>query len=202
MVAEPAGLGKPQTFTGKEMDYVARARTRAQKGRPWVKKTVPRIPHLPQEPSELEKQEHETSGHTVVRSWCVHYVARKDPHLEAGEGNLPEVGVDCGYLGKDRQRTMPLLVAKDRRTQMFARTAGDTKERDDYSTNFMRACLLALGWKRLIIRQTPSLLALLARAAMILTRHRNSCFVWARVVPIVVMGDPPPQAPNKIRHTA
>ena len=39
------------------------------------------------------------------------------PHVEAGEGELQEVVVDFGYLGKDQQKTLPLLVAKDRRSQ-------------------------------------------------------------------------------------
>ena len=54
------------------------------------------------------------------------------PHVEAEGGELPEVDVDNGYLGKDRRRTMPLLVAKDRRTHMLAGTAVESKRRHDY----------------------------------------------------------------------
>ena len=81
---------------------------------------------------------------------------------------LPEVGVDNGYLGKDRRRTMLPVVAKDRRTKMLARTAVESKGRDDYSTSFMTPFLLSLEWKRFIVRSDnePSLHALLARVAM------------------------------------
>ena len=90
------------------------------------------------------------------------------PHVEAEGGELPEVGVDNGYLGKDRRRTMPLLVAKDRRTHMLAGTAVESKRRHDYSTSLMTAFLLSLGWKRFVSRSDgwPSLLALFTRVAM------------------------------------
>ena len=38
-----------------------------------------------------------------------------------------EVDVDNGYLGEDRQRTLPLLLAKDPRTLMHAGTAVASK---------------------------------------------------------------------------
>ena len=89
-----------------------------------------------------------------------------------------EVGVDCGYLGEDRQRTMPLLAAKDWRTQMIAGTGVESKGRDGYCTSFMTAFLLGLGWKRLIIGSdnAPSLFACLARVEM----YRECANVFSR----------------------
>ena len=103
-----------------------------------------------QGPSEREKLGHETSGHAVFRSWRVHCVG---VHASARrEAELLDVGVDDGYFGKDRQRTMPLLLARDRRTQMLAGPAVESKVRDDYSTSFMAAFVPNLEWKRLLTR--------------------------------------------------
>ena len=129
------------------------------------------MPHLPREPSEKEKQEHEASGHAVFRSWCVHCVfgkGRDHPHVEAAPGELPEVGVDYGYMGREHGKAMPHIVAKCRRSQMLASTAIEKKGRqDDYAASFVVAFILSLGWKRLVMRSDnePAMLSLLSRVA-------------------------------------
>ena len=88
--------------------------------------------------------------------------------LKVGEGELPEVGVDHSYLGKDQQRTTPWLVAKDRPMQMLAGTLVEGKGRDHHSSSFMTAFIPGLGWKRLVQKSDnePSLLALSAPVAL------------------------------------
>ena len=61
----------------------------------------PRVPARPDEPGEAERQEHYDSGHARYRSWCAHCLAgrgRGQPHVSAGEGELPEIGLDYFYM--------------------------------------------------------------------------------------------------------
>ena len=65
---------------------------------------VPRVPSLPPVPSARQIAEHELTGHAVYRSWCRHCVASKGrPHAHSSqeEGELPEIGVDYGFFGRD-----------------------------------------------------------------------------------------------------
>ena len=62
---------------------------------------VPRVPNLPPEPSARQIDEHELTGYAVYRSWCRHCVASKSrahAHSSREEGELPEIGIDYGYL--------------------------------------------------------------------------------------------------------
>ena len=131
---------------------------------------VPRLPRLPDEPSAREVAEHEATGHAVYRSWCRHCVAakgRSHAHLPKTEGELPEMGVDYGFFGRGAEEAMPILCVRDRRTGMLAATVVDKKGKTDYATSFLKAFILSLGWKRLLLRSDnePSLLSLLSRVA-------------------------------------
>ena len=62
---------------------------------------VPRVPNLPPQPSARQIAEHELTGHAVYRSWCRHCVASKGrahAHSSREEGELPETGIDYGFL--------------------------------------------------------------------------------------------------------
>ena len=59
------------------------------------------MPRLPAEPCKREKEEHEASGYAAYRSLCVHCVAAKGrslPPLGGEAGEIPEIGMDYGYL--------------------------------------------------------------------------------------------------------
>ena len=64
---------------------------------------APRVPPVPATPTQAEQDEHHATGHAANRSWCEHCVrgrGRASPHAIVSEGELPEVGVDYGYLGR------------------------------------------------------------------------------------------------------
>ena len=110
--------------------------------------------------NQTSEKKHLTRG-TVsqVRGACIHTWKPEEESCQR------DVGVDYGYFGKGRQRT---IVVEVRRTQMFAGTAVESHGRDDYSTSFMTAFLQSLAWQRIIHRSDNefSLLALLTRVAM------------------------------------
>ena len=73
---------------------------------------VPRVPNLPLEPSARQIAEHELTGHAVYRSWCRHGVASKGrahAHSSREEGELPEIGIDYGFFGRDKEDVLPIL---------------------------------------------------------------------------------------------
>ena len=78
---------------------------------------VPRVPNLLSEPSARQIDEHELTGHAVYRSWCRHCVASKaraHAHSSREEGELPEIGIDYGFFGRDKEDVLPILCAKCR----------------------------------------------------------------------------------------
>ena len=73
---------------------------------------VPRVPILLPEPNVRQIVEHELTGHAVYRSWCRHCVAstgRALAHSSREEGELVEIGIDCGFFGRDREDVLPIL---------------------------------------------------------------------------------------------
>ena len=67
---------------------------------------VPRVPRLHPEPSARQIAEHELTGHAEYRRWCRHSVASKvqaHAHASREEGELPDIGIDCGFFGRDTE---------------------------------------------------------------------------------------------------
>ena len=78
---------------------------------------VPRVPNLPPEPSARQIAEHELTGHAVYRSWCRYCVASKgraQAHSSQEEGELPEIGIDYGFFGRDKEDVLPILCVNCR----------------------------------------------------------------------------------------
>ena len=78
---------------------------------------VPRVPNLPPEPSARQIAEHELTGHALYRSWCRHCVASKGrAHAQSSrvEGDLPEICIDYGFFGRDKDDVLPILCVKCR----------------------------------------------------------------------------------------
>ena len=76
---------------------------------------VPRVPNPPPEPSARQIAEHELTGHAVYRSWCRHSAASKGrahAHSSREEGELPEIGIDYGFFGRDREDVLPILYVQ------------------------------------------------------------------------------------------
>ena len=85
---------------------------------------VPRVPNLPSEPRARQIAEHELTGHAVYRSWCRHCVASKGrTHARSSrdEGELPELAIDYGFFGRDREDVLPILCVKCRQLDAWER---------------------------------------------------------------------------------
>ena len=61
------------------------------------------------------KQQREAGGHAGYHCCCVRCVAGEGcahTHVDLGEGELPDAGVDSAYSGRGSDTTIPLLVIK------------------------------------------------------------------------------------------
>ena len=110
---------------------------------------VPRMPNLPPEPSARQIAEHELTGHAVYRSWCRHCVASKGrahAHSSREDGELPEIGIDYGFFGRDREDVLPILCVKCRNssTGCMGATLVDRKEASGYASSFLTAFIKGL----------------------------------------------------------
>ena len=137
---------------------------------------VPRVPNLPPEPSARQIAEHELTGHAVYRSWCRHCVASKGrahAHSSREEGELPEIGIDYGFFGRDKEDVLPILCVKCRNssTGCVGATVVDRKGASDYASSFLTAFIKSLGFKRILVRSDNerSLLSLIERVTSNLT---------------------------------
>ena len=137
---------------------------------------VPRVPNLPPEPSARPMAEHELTGHAVYRSWCRHCVASKGQahaHASREEGELPEIGIDYGFFGRDKEDVLPILCVKCRNssTGCMGATVVDRKGASDYASSFLTAFIKSLGFMRIMVRSDNerSLLSLIERVTCNLT---------------------------------
>ena len=137
---------------------------------------VPRVPNLPPEPSSRQIAEHELTGHAVYRSWCRHCVASKGrahAHSSREEGELPEIGIDYGFFGRDKEDVLPILCVRCRNssTGCVGATVVDRKGASDYANSYLTAFIKSVGFKRILVRShnERSLLSLLERVTSNLT---------------------------------
>ena len=137
---------------------------------------VPRVPSLPPEPSARQIAVHELTGHAVYRSWCRHCVASKSrvhAHSSREEVELPEIGIDYGFCGCDKEDVLPSLCVKCRNssTGCVGTTVVDSKGASDYASSFLTAFIKSLGFKRILVRSDNerSLLSLIERVTSNLT---------------------------------
>ena len=104
---------------------------------------VPRVPNLLLDPSARQIAEHELTG-AVYRSLCRHCVASKGrahAHSSREEGELPELGIDYGFFGRDREDVLPILCVKCRNssTRCIGATIVDRKGASDHASSFLTA---------------------------------------------------------------
>ena len=137
---------------------------------------MPRVPNLPPEPSARQIVEHELTEHAVCRSWCRHCVASKGrahAHSSREDGALPEIGVDYGFFGRDREDVLPILCVKCRNssTGCVGATVVDRKGASDNASTFLTAFIKSLGFKRILVKSDNerSLLSLIERVTCNLT---------------------------------
>ena len=137
---------------------------------------VPSVPNLPPEPSARPIAEHKLTGHAVYRSWCRHCVASKGrahAHSSREEGELPEIGIDYGFFGRDREEVLPIFCVKCRNssTGCLGAAVVDRKGASDFASSFLTAFIKSLGFKTILVRSDNerSLLSLIERVTCNLT---------------------------------
>ena len=89
------------------------------------------------------------------------------------EGELPEIGIDYGFFGRDKEDVMPILCVNCRNssTGCVGATVVDRKGASDYASSFLTAFIKSLGFKRILLRSNNkrSLLSLIERVTSNLT---------------------------------
>ena len=112
----------------------------------------------------------------MYRSWCRHCVASKGrAHAQSSRevGELPEIGVDNGFFGRDKEDVLPILCVKCRNssTGCVGATVVDRKGASDYASSFLTAFIKSLGFKKILVRSDNerSLLSLIERVTSNLT---------------------------------
>ena len=82
-------------------------------------------------------------------------------------GELPEIGIGCGFFGSDREDVLPILCVKCRNslTGYVGATVVDRKGASDYASSFLTAFIKSLRFKRILVRSDNerSLLSLIER---------------------------------------
>ena len=88
------------------------------------------------------------------------------PHGSVPEGELPEAGVDCAYMGPEGSQ-VTILVCKSMRSGCLPATQAPEKGMNANALAFFAGWLRGLGWKRLLLRSDNerALLAFLRAAA-------------------------------------
>ena len=66
---------------------------------------------------------------------------RAHAHSSREEGELPEIGIDYGFFGRDREDVLPFLCVKCRNssTGCLGATVVDRKGASDYASSFLTA---------------------------------------------------------------
>ena len=101
-------------------------------------------------PTPEEKEEHELTGHAVYRDWCAHCIAAKgvgQRHLIQSKGSeieKPTVALDYAYMG-DKEKVLPILVAKDNKYQTMHASFVDAKGPTEYATRFLANVFKLIG---------------------------------------------------------
>ena len=126
----------------------------------------PSVPSKVREPTQLEREDHELSGHARYRSWCTHCVFGKgkgNPHVASGEKpEFPEIGLDFFYLNDDGGG-YPHIAVKDRETGCFASTCLENKLSTVHVVAFLVGFLRSLAYRKVILcsDNEPALLNIL-----------------------------------------
>ena len=86
---------------------------------------------------------------------------------------MPEIGIDYGFFGRDREDVLPMLCVKCRNssTGCLGATVVDRTGESDYASSFLTAFIKSFGFKRILVRSDNerSLLSLIERVMNNLT---------------------------------
>ena len=143
-VVRPSGVWKVKWVCGQE-DVEKDEEDKEEFGMRQMKRVQD-----PRTPSKEEREDHEKT-HLPFRSWCRHCVrgrGKQLPHREgAQEITTDEIHMDFGFLGKEdeAQKTIPILVVKERKSKMLMAAAVPTKTTGSYITKRVVGFLREIG---------------------------------------------------------
>ena len=143
-VVRPSGVWKVKWVCGQE-DVEKDEEDKEEFGMRQMKRVQD-----PRTPSKEEREDHEKT-HLPFRSWCRHCVrgrGKQLPHREgAQETTTDEIHMDFGFLGKEdeAQKTIPILVVKERKSKMLMAAAVPTKTTGSYITKRVVGFLREIG---------------------------------------------------------
>ena len=114
-----------------------------------VEEQKPKLPSKISAPSQQDKEEHEAAGHATYRPWCPHCVAGKgqaNPHrATTTECEFPELFADYGYMGRDKAKCLPIIIAKDDKTNSYAASCVEKKGANSYAVSYVSSWLKGFG---------------------------------------------------------
>ena len=90
---------------------------------------------------------------------CVESKGRALAHSSREEGELPEIAIDYGFFGRDREDVLPILCVKCRKssTGCLGATVVDRKGASDYASSFLTAFIKILGFRRILVKSDNGL---------------------------------------------
>ena len=103
-------------------------------------------------PTQAEVDEHNMT-HLPYRSWCTHCVRGRGeahPHHKSGneDPDVPELHVDCCFMGKSEEKAQPILVVKKRDTRMMcSMLVGEKGMGDEHVIKRIIAFIEELGYE-------------------------------------------------------
>ena len=80
--------------------------------------------------------------------------SRAHAHASLEEGEVPDIGMDCVFYGRDREDVLSILCVKCRNssTGCLAATVVDRKGASDCASSYLTAIIASLGFKRILVR--------------------------------------------------
>ena len=111
----------------------------------------------PTEPTALEIEEHEMTGHACHRSWCGHcmrargLMERHTQQKEESEG-LPVLAMDYFFFFSKDEQGLPHLQVRDSHTNMCWSSAVPAKGADPFAVNFVLNILDEVGYRKLVMK--------------------------------------------------
>ena len=112
----------------------------------------------------------------MYRSWCRHCVASKGrahAHSSREDGELPEIGIDCGFFGRDRDDVLQIVCQVSEQFNCMHGSDSDCQEGSVGSREFIFDSIHqeVLGFKTILVRSDNerSLSTLIDRVTYTLT---------------------------------
>ena len=115
--------------------------------------------HVSLPPETQCKTDHRTRVDGTEVGVAIASKDRAHTHASREEGELPEIGIDYGFFGRDRADVLPILCVKCRNssTGCLGATVVDRKGASDYASSFLTVFIKSLGFKKIWVRSDNEL---------------------------------------------